>query len=77
MEMIGATMEQLFSTWSVPIGYKRDEVYSLVENQAVKSRLGGLCEMAASLGVSCKNRQLESSRHSDRTRDRKQWNSHC
>jgi hypothetical protein len=30
MEMIGATMEELFSTWSVPKGYKRDEVWSLV-----------------------------------------------
>jgi hypothetical protein len=26
VEMIGATMEELFSAWSVPRGYKRDEV---------------------------------------------------
>jgi hypothetical protein len=59
--------------------WERDKVVLIqlsVESQTVKRSLGGWCEMSASLGVSC-NRQLEGSRHSERTWARKQRNSRC
>jgi hypothetical protein len=46
--------EMVFCTWPVQRGYKEDSWSELsAESQAVKGRLGGWCEMATSLGVSC------------------------
>jgi hypothetical protein len=46
----------VFSIWSVPRCYNPDgseqRVQCSVESQPVKRRLGGRCEMAASLGAS-------------------------
>jgi hypothetical protein len=44
-------LETVFSTRSVQMGYKEDKTQS-TESQPVKRRVGGRCEMAASLGVS-------------------------
>jgi hypothetical protein len=46
-------LEMMFSTWSVPRGYiARTPAEESVERESVKRRLGGWCEMEASLGVS-------------------------
>jgi hypothetical protein len=52
-------LEMAFSTQSVQSGYKEDNSGDPVrcqlsrKSQPLKRRLGGCCEMAASLGVSC------------------------
>jgi hypothetical protein len=60
--------------------YNKDTSQELsVESQAAKRRLGGWCEMTASLGVKSFEalRELGGSCHSERTWAQKQRNSHC
>jgi hypothetical protein len=62
-------VETVFSTRSVLRIIRRiiGATQLSVESQSVKRRLGGWCEMATSLGVTCKNFQLEWNRLSERT----------
>jgi hypothetical protein len=63
---IESLLETVFSIPSMQSGYNEDNLgrpgwlsvvgWQRVENQPVKRRLGGWCEMAASLGVSCQLR---------------------
>jgi hypothetical protein len=46
-------LETVFSTQSIQSGSKEENWGNPIENQPVRRRLGGWCEIAASVGVSC------------------------